>query len=49
MDFRERGICEWIIGNTAHLPGYVASVTLPLQGVRELRKPDAMSIPMNQP
>ena len=38
MDFRERGICEWTIGNKTNLPGYVASVTLPLQGVRELRK-----------
>ena len=36
MDFRERGICEWIIGNKTQLPGYVASATMPLQGVREL-------------
>ena len=36
-DFRERGICEWVIGGNAHLPGYVASATLPLQGIRKLK------------
>ena len=47
MDFRARGICEWTIGDKAHLPGYVASVTLPLQGARELRKLIDRNIPSN--
>ncbi len=36
QDFRERGVCEWVIGDRTRLPGYVASATLPLQGIREL-------------
>ncbi|NOY79421.1 MAG: hypothetical protein GXP31_00300 [Kiritimatiellaeota bacterium] len=35
-DFHERGICEWTIGARTRLPNYVASATLPLQGIREL-------------
>jgi len=36
QDFRERGVCEWVIGDRTRLPNYVASATLPLQGIREL-------------
>ena len=37
-DFARRGICEWVHGETTRLPGYVASATLPLQGIRALRE-----------
>lgn len=36
-DFARRGICEWVLNETARLPGYVASATLPLQGIRMVR------------
>lgn len=36
--FIRNGICEWSIGETVKLPGYVASVTLPLQGIRTLAR-----------
>jgi GH15 family glucan-1,4-alpha-glucosidase len=38
QDFRERGVCEWVIGDRTQLPNYVASATLPLQGIRELAR-----------
>jgi hypothetical protein len=38
QDFRERGVCEWVIGDRTQLPNYVASGTLPLQGIRELAR-----------
>jgi hypothetical protein len=34
-DFRNRGVFEWTIGERTRLPGYVASATMPLQGIRE--------------
>lgn len=36
QDFRSRGVCEWVIGDRIQLPNYVASATLPLQGIRGL-------------
>lgn len=35
-DFRTGGACEWILGETRTLPGYLASAALPLQGVRAM-------------
>jgi len=35
--FARHGIFEWILGDMMQCVGYVASATLPLQGIRELR------------
>ncbi|MCS7061246.1 MAG: hypothetical protein RMN25_08760 [Anaerolineae bacterium] len=36
QDYRARGIHEWVNGETAHLPNYVASAVNPLVAVRRL-------------
>lgn len=30
------GVCEWIYGETRRLPGYLASASLPLAGIRAM-------------
>ena len=35
-DFRERGVCEWVLGETTFRRDYLASATLPLAGARAL-------------
>ena len=33
-DFKDGGACEWIFGTRRQLPGYLASASLPLAGIR---------------
>lgn len=35
-DFRTGGACEWVFGEKRQLPGYLASVSLPLAGIRAM-------------
>lgn len=35
-DYRRRGVGEWVLDDHVQLPGYVASATLPLQGIRAM-------------
>lgn len=35
-DFRKGGVCEWILGEKRRLPNYLASVSLPLAGIRAM-------------
>lgn len=35
-DFKREGICEWIFGETRELPGYLASASAPLAGIRAM-------------
>jgi hypothetical protein len=48
-DFKEGGVCEWILGEKRRLPNYLASASLPLAGIRamiERRNNDmSMSVP----
>jgi len=34
--FKTHGACEWIIGENRHLPNYLASAALPLNGIRAM-------------
>jgi hypothetical protein len=34
--FQQHGACEWIFGETRHLPHYLASASLPLAGIRNM-------------
>jgi hypothetical protein len=35
-DYRRRGVGEWVLDGHVQLPGYVASATLPLRGIRAM-------------
>lgn len=35
-DFKKGGVCEWIVGERRQLPGYLASASLPLAGIRAM-------------
>lgn len=35
-DFQAGGACEWILGDKRQLPGYLASASLPLAGIRAM-------------
>jgi len=51
-DFKKDGACEWIFGEKRRLPGYLASPSLPLAGIRamiERRKTGQISRPEGQP
>lgn len=35
-DFKENGVCEWIRGPKRNLPGYLASISLPIYGIEKM-------------
>jgi hypothetical protein len=35
-DFRDRGVHEWVLGGRCAVPGYLASITLPLADIRRM-------------
>jgi hypothetical protein len=35
-DFKKGGVCEWILGEKRRLPNYLASASLPLEGIRAM-------------
>lgn len=47
-DFQARGAAEWVLDDHVQLPGYVASATLPLQGIEAMLERSRQGLPADQ-